>query len=241
MRKVEFGAFTIAEVLIVMGIIGIIAQMTIPTLIQNVQEQETVVSLKKSYSNLSQAFISATNDNGIPSDWGLSTANRDFGNAQIVYNMLIKPYFKVLKDCGSSTGCFKDVNYKQESGTVDLNFNQDTDLGGYRFVSQDGMSYIISMFNNACVAGVTDCGEIIVDVNGEKAPNRFGFDTFWFYITPQKIVPWGLDAYNYSFDSYCKNKSSAGGLGCAAWVIYNGNLDYLHCSNLSWNGPTKCQ
>ena len=63
-------AFTLAEVLIVLGIIGIVAELTIPTLMNNVQNQVTVVTVKKAYSTLSQAYTMAVQDNGIPDTWG---------------------------------------------------------------------------------------------------------------------------------------------------------------------------
>ena len=50
-----------------------------------------------------------------------------------------------------------------------------------------------------------------------------------------------------SFEKYCDIKNSEGlgsmeqGRACTAWVIYNGNMDYLHCNDLSWHGKTKCK
>ena len=58
------GAFTLAEVLITLGIIGVVAAMTMPSLIQNYQEKATVTKLKKCYSLVSQAYVSILNDEG---------------------------------------------------------------------------------------------------------------------------------------------------------------------------------
>lgn len=57
-------AFTLAEVLITLGIIGVVAAMTLPSLITNYQEKQRVSQLKKVYSALSQAFVSALQENG---------------------------------------------------------------------------------------------------------------------------------------------------------------------------------
>ena len=57
-------AFTLAEVLITLGIIGVVAAMTMPSLIQNYQEKATVTKLKKCYSLVSQAYVSILNDEG---------------------------------------------------------------------------------------------------------------------------------------------------------------------------------
>ena len=57
-------AFTLAEVLITLGIIGIVAAMTIPTLISNYQEKQTVSKLQKVYATLKNALEMAKVDNG---------------------------------------------------------------------------------------------------------------------------------------------------------------------------------
>ena len=65
--------FTLAEVLITIGIIGVVAAITIPTLIQNFKKQETSARLKKFYSMMSQALIMSQEDNGMIEDWGKSS------------------------------------------------------------------------------------------------------------------------------------------------------------------------
>ena len=50
----RLAAFTLAEVLITLGIIGVVAAMTLPTLINNAQNKQLEVAFKKSYSALSQ-------------------------------------------------------------------------------------------------------------------------------------------------------------------------------------------
>ena len=64
-------AFTLAEVLITLGIIGVVAALTIPTLIQNYQEKAIVTKLKQSMSLFNQAFKMAELENGPITDWGL--------------------------------------------------------------------------------------------------------------------------------------------------------------------------
>lgn len=68
-------AFTLAEVLITLGIIGVVAAMTIPTLLAKYQEKQTVTKLKQTYSILSQAIRSVQEDVGTPDDWELSGRN----------------------------------------------------------------------------------------------------------------------------------------------------------------------
>src|SRR5574344_186397 len=69
-------AFTLAEVLITLGIIGVVAALTIPTLIQNYQEKAIVTKLKQSMSLFNQAFKMAELENGPVTDWGASNLSR---------------------------------------------------------------------------------------------------------------------------------------------------------------------
>ena len=67
-------------------------------------------------------------------------------------------------------------------------------------------------------------------------------DIFSFSLTKGGFVPNGSEiGGDFGFSGYCKDKSLAlSGLGCAAWVIYNENMDYLHCSDLACGVKTKC-
>lgn len=63
-RKAKHLAFTLAEVLITLGIIGVVAAMTIPTLISKTQKKEAVTRLKGAYSQIAQAIRMSEADNG---------------------------------------------------------------------------------------------------------------------------------------------------------------------------------
>jgi len=107
-------AFTLAEVLIVIGIIGVIATITIPPLVQKQQEQQTVVALKKAYSTLSNAYTLAVQENGTPENWGLGAG----GSISPTILNNLKPYLRVDKDCtDGSQGCWPTgVTYKSING-----------------------------------------------------------------------------------------------------------------------------
>ena len=64
-------AFTLSEVLITLGIIGIVAAMTMPMILANSREKEMVSRLKKAYSNVSQAFQRTIVVNNTPNYWNL--------------------------------------------------------------------------------------------------------------------------------------------------------------------------
>ena len=87
------GAFTLAEVLITLGIIGVVAAMTMPSLMQHYKRQQATARIKKFVSVINQALISAENDLGAREDWVIG----EMDNSDSAYNFLntyIKPYIK---------------------------------------------------------------------------------------------------------------------------------------------------
>ena len=70
-------AFTLAEVLITLGIIGVVAAMTMPVLIQKHREQVAVTKVKKFYSTFSQAYLMAVQENGTLDNWGLKDSEQE--------------------------------------------------------------------------------------------------------------------------------------------------------------------
>ena len=91
-------AFTLAETLVVMGIIGVVAALTIPNLNQSTGDREKIAKVKKIYSNLEDAFGRATAVYGPYETWlnGLST---DEEKATRI-GQRITEFMKLSKDCG---------------------------------------------------------------------------------------------------------------------------------------------
>ena len=100
-------AFTLAEVLITLGIIGVVAAMTLPTLVQHYKRQEASARLKKFYSAMSQAIKLSETDNGEIKYWEkieqqyLEDGSSDtLANSELSYNFFMKylePYIKYTK------------------------------------------------------------------------------------------------------------------------------------------------
>lgn len=84
--------FSLAEVLITLGVIGIVAAMTMPTLIGNHQKEVVATSLRKAYAELNLALQMAISDYGDISTWDYSTASE----ISLWAEKYIKPYFKIL-------------------------------------------------------------------------------------------------------------------------------------------------
>jgi len=190
-------AFTLAEVLITLGIIGVVAALTIPTLVNNYQKTQYITGLKKAYTQFNQVILQITSDYGCSSDL---VCTGFFSSP----NTTIEPFadevaqrFKLLKNCEltTDTGCWPttfNANFDGSSGT---NYNWDVSTR-YRFITTDGFSFIVSSFTTDCNTptfsnGVTGnmtqvCGRVLVDVNGQKGPNYYGRDIFSFWLTNGK-------------------------------------------------------
>ena len=171
-HSLKSAAFTLAEVLVTLGIIGVASAMTVPTLMQNYQRQSYVTQLHKVYNELSQALLRyQTDKNAINfKEAGLSGSE--------AYTEFQKNYFKVVQDCGTTqTPCFAS-SYKKMSGS------------STNFKCKYGC---MSLASGAAIGGYGDgtngVYEIVVDVNGQKGPNIFGRDAFTMYIyTAQNVI-----------------------------------------------------
>ena len=96
MKESYFGShkgFTLAEVLVTLGIIGVVSAMTVPTLMQNYQRQSYVTQLHKVYNEFSQAAERYKNDNNYLN----LSESRVRGNADEL-KRFFNSYFKVVKD-----------------------------------------------------------------------------------------------------------------------------------------------
>jgi len=227
MRK----AFTLAEVLITLGIIGVVAALTMPALIANYKEQQTIAKLKKVYSTFDNALHMAINEQGSTADqWGL-VASQPQPLADI-----LKPNLLISKDCGTQPkGCFAPAYYTLIGGSNGFN---DSNTLWSKFVLNDGTSAAVWTSASSPIIGW-----IAVDLNGKEGPNKSGVDLFWFEIFKDRVIPSGADESFVDFETGCKVHGAnfnEQGRGCTAWVILNGNMDYLHCNDLSWGGKTKC-
>lgn len=236
--------FTLAEVLITLGIIGIVAQMTIPTLMNSVQEQVFRTSLKKTFSVVSSAYTQAIQENGPPNTWKLVASQSPVG-AKAILDAL-SPSLRITKNCGNDPGCFPSGLYKMLTGAqTGDDFDGNPEYA--KAILADG-SIIATFSFGTCLNAIPGfdksiCGQLYVDANGVKKPNKWGEDMFVFYFLEQgPILPRGTLPEG-NFDTQCRDKKTHNVWSCAAWVIYNENMDYLKdCgSTLSWDGPTKCQ
>ena len=165
-------AFTLAEVLITLGIIGVVAAITIPTVVAKYQKAQTVTVLKESYSILLQAMRLSQEENGSIDSWNTALSGHDF------FHKYLANYLKWQNEYTSS-------QLKKEAPRYCLNGRLYTGT-----LYTDNISSHFTLLNGSMITSQIDgAGMIIgIDVNGFSTPNKVGRDNFMFYLTP----PYGL-------------------------------------------------
>lgn len=249
-------AFTLAEVLITLGIIGIVSAMTLPGLIQRQQEKATVSQLQKIYSTLQQALMMAIQEHGTIDNWCRPQSSEDYTACANSIQEKLTPYLKKIKRCeiGWHRNCFA-LTYANRFNSTAVGVGS----GSLTYIMPDGISIGFSGHNGDGFADAWctskdgssqayqgTCGTIYIDLNGQKKPNRDGDDFFAFKLYQTVIRPLGSSydsVWVDSFDQQCLGKNSSHHIGtCAAWVIYNGNMDYLRCADkLGWDKAKSCK
>lgn len=161
-------AFTVAEVLITLGIIGIVAAMTLPALIADYKKKENAARAKAAYSIMSQAIKLSEVENGDVKYWEANlSGSHSFENTDMFYKKYILPYLKGYRYCASG----KSDEAVKKCGLAAFS-------ASHTYFLSNGVA--ISLQPNI---GRTDTVlNLVMDVNGPKSPNRFGYDQFQFYL-----------------------------------------------------------
>ncbi|HIS36858.1 TPA: prepilin-type N-terminal cleavage/methylation domain-containing protein [Candidatus Scatousia excrementigallinarum] len=131
--------FTLAEVLITLGIIGIVAAMTLPTLVAKHRIIVTETALKKFYTNINQAVRLSVADNGETQYWTFADEAYNPEKIEAFYNKYFKDYLKVLENSKTnrafniifSDGSAAGIDYYGKDWTFCLNAKYLQDYSKY--------------------------------------------------------------------------------------------------------------
>lgn len=254
MKKIDVKnllGFTLAEVLITLGIIGIIAALTIPSLINMYQDQAVVSQLKKDYKILLQAFNEIKSSEGDLQSWcPFSTYSTEIA-ASTCAGDLFAAHLKVMKNCGTGTDaeCIPALGYKflKESASYDAAYSASN---YYKIQLIDGSTIIFDALPDVNYDGIYRLW-VFIDTNGPKPPNKWGYDFYEFKVNstnfspnnvgpsyPRVLVPDYTNRNGALSAQGCNNTGLTSGDGCASWVIYNENLDYKYVNDLNWTTKT---
>ena len=190
-------AFTLAEVLITLGIIGIVSAMTIPTLINNYKEKVRDNQFKKVYATLNQALRMTLSD----FDYTVVCYYKDgvLHNKDCpVFWKTFKSKLRVVKSCNSNSfaqGCIPHYDgfeiLLKEKHKDDTNYDEEywdnyanTNLGGLTTNHLKTMAQSLVLNDGTIIIHyghsryVTP--KLYVDINGFAGPNKFNHDVFGF-------------------------------------------------------------
>ena len=226
-------AFTLAEILITLGIIGVVASLTLPSVIQNYKKQVTVNQLKKAYSILGQVAQKAFADNG-PAGFEAG-AELKSDDVRAFFDTYWLPYFKGVEVYPENISPKLNDNmdyYKMANGIYTFTHAcTKYNAGRIFFSTSDGMTYFVYM--NNWVNKYDENGNLIsqdavynsaqwvyVDVNGIKPPNTFGKDVFMFVVDFDNgfVRP---DAYRSS-QATIYNACKTSGMACTSKIMREG-------------------
>lgn len=214
-------AFTLAEVLITLGIIGVVAAMTIPTLTRSYQKRITEVRLEHYYSMMMQAIKMSINDNGEVSGWSDVIEKDDENYVKELNNKYIMKYIKGASDCAYIPSLASLSNDEKSTliskcGTIN-----------------DSFSVIYKLQNGSCISLSPEGTSLsrsyrfysTIDINCGQKPNQIGKDYFgFFFMTDGRFIP-----------SYYSNDLTREDIlnGTTVNPIYHSNNRTFGCTNNS--------
>lgn len=209
-------AFTLAEVLITLGIIGVVASITIPSLMHDTSKEQTVQKIRKSFSTLTQAYRLSVIDNDSVENWdwgtqGNSASIRTSFDKYWGQYLNIAKYCNTYQECGYKSNSTKDLNGDSRQVVVDTN-NMTTVL------LQDG-----SMFKVFHDEGASTT-YLYIDIDGPKGTSVYGKDIFQFQIHSVKgLLPRGFNSSGVydktNVNQACDGTGQYDGDFCAARIM----------------------
>jgi len=219
-------AFTLAEVLIVLVVIGVVASLIIPAIIRDTQDAEFHAAYKKGLATFSQAFMRIRMDNADTLAGVFQTGNHTGFNQTLSQYLNIAEYSStdviMSKPTWHNIGDYKKLNGQQVENWVFT-------CGGCPSARLQDGSFFIVLLNwstndlSTCNLGGSKpknglCFNIMYDVNGKKPPNTIGKDIYLLTVYKDKVVPadWWSN-YGSIDESSCTSIDT--GYGCAIKYI----------------------
>ena len=245
MKKI---GFTLAEVLITLGIIGVVAALTAPALVQNAGSAQTGPKLAKAVSTFELACENLLNDEGANGIHSVVSGTEVIGYSRSFVEKL-QNYMKLSIIGSPQSGELNEDYVKSVSlydgstvsnGSWGLVFAY-TLAGGTQFLTKDGFlcTLLIAPTNSQLPAHRRQYGVLCVDINGTATPNRLGKDVFFFAMYDDgSLRPAGgsnwyddggslTDVYWKDGNDKCNETTVTSGFSCAGSIFEN-NLKVIY-------------
>ena len=192
-----------------MGIIGVVAALTLPNLNSSTGDREKVAKVKKIYQNLSDIHGRMEAVYGPYKEWNCGA----YSSMHVCYAERMSDFLKVSKTCKNSNDC-KDLG------------NSGDDIG---YLLPDGVVITTTTSGIANQSAVIeDTVTINIDIGGIKGSHTNGKEKFKFIVTKEKGVMPSSDHRNHpSYLDDCVKGNGGTRFMCTGWVVNFGNMDYL--------------
>ena len=244
----HIAGFTLSEVLITLTILGVIATLVVPNVVQSYKKVMVETRLRQAYSILDNVLEMAKVESGsfgLMIDNAVASSSTTAGKTAFFGTNYLRPYLNVRKVCANNCSLFvAEPSINQPGITVDTETNHMLQLNGkktegsmmvrfptYQMELANGMFLGVSWFN---IQSSRRQAIFVIDVNGSKKPNRIGYDIFYFSIW--KEMSSQSDAFNakgdgvyagaylYAVERAAENAStcSGNGIDCSAVIKRNG-------------------
>lgn len=225
---IKMRSFTLAEVLVVLTIIGIVASMTIPSIMTKTQEQEFKVGWKKYFAEISQAYNLIKMEHGGDLSEYFGTSFYQSTPLQIEF----AKHLSVMKNCAADNSGIICQDNKKSFGSYNAYYKT---LSGDKIDYNNFLDGNMILNNGALVIFRSYERNFMlmwVDVNGYyKGPNTAGKDLFGMVVSKNNILPMGAPRtgaqgtcvstpvtcdyyYGWQYGSSCA------GAGCSAEYLY---------------------
>jgi len=240
MKKNTKKAFTLAEVLMVIAIIGAVAVLAVPNLKTGISEDTNIAKLKATYNQLETAINAVIADYGSVQaayeSCGNSNGNGYYDNEILCFNKILTSKLDLKLDCGlgPNSKCFSPETLKNVDGVKRIDENYAYEGCKYSFILANG-------------AAICERSHHIygIDVDGpKKGPTIFGMDVFQFSLCGDELLFDCMAGYDF-LEEYIAQRSNDGNFSISydetAWAMMFGNMDYIKCaSQLKWHSKTTC-
>ncbi len=172
--------FTLSEVLITLGIVGVVAVLTVPGVMKNYKNRLYTAQLQKAYAQIADSVQAMMNDQHVDNLYESTIANPNSctnannGICEKGVGVFLNNYFKVSKrNCKSDDKTKRCIAGTGQGSYTTINSNA---------ASAIDTEYCIQNTNGAAICGQWDATNkmvhLLVDVNGTASPNMVGRDLF---------------------------------------------------------------